>query len=386
MERVLGHSANRSPQVNGRSARAKTPSSELDKDEGDETNDESDGLSETELVEQVIASLSQSKDPVVAARAFANDKQQDDTKVAAYAKIAGRDWTFYVQDQSVNIGRPPDDRPPHANGFGASSPMSDMKDAIHVDIDLGPSKIVSRLHATVFYDAEQPDGGGWHVRVNGRNGVRVNTTLLKRGQAQQITSGTILEISGTQFMFVTPGDPVQIHQIFIDNVRKQGPTDAPPTTVRLFSDRPELPPPPTGPGYQQLAPAPPSELKRERASTPPTQQADPRSSRSVFDSKTVMSPMYGGRGMMMESTQEIDYSRDSARDLKPPFSYATMIAQAIFSTDEEKMTLANIYSFISDKYAFYRFSNSGWQVRQHSFLTVHKMLTFTRTRFATICP
>jgi Gpi18-like mannosyltransferase len=74
--------------------------------------------------------------------------------------------------------------------------------------------------------------------------------------------------------------------------------------------------------------------------------------------------MYG-RGMMMESTQEIDYGRDSAKDLKPPFSYAIMIAQAIFSSEDEKMTLANIYSFIADKYAFYRHSNSGWQVRYH---------------------
>jgi hypothetical protein len=71
--------------------------------------------------------------------------------------------------------------------------------------------------------------------------------------------------------------------------------------------------------------------------------------------------MYG-RGMMMQSNQEIDYSRDSSKDLKPPFSYATMIAQAIFSSEEEKLTLSNIYSFIAEKYAFYRHSNSGWQV------------------------
>jgi len=74
------------------------------------------------------------------------------------------------------------------------------------------------------------------------------------------------------------------------------------------------------------------------------------------------------RGMLMESTQEIDYSRDAAKDLKPPFSYATMIAQAIFSSDEEKLTLNNIYGWIQDKYAFYRHSNSGWQVRGILFL------------------
>jgi hypothetical protein len=65
--------------------------------------------------------------------------------------------------------------------------------------------------------------------------------------------------------------------------------------------------------------------------------------------------------MMMESTEEIDYSQDSAKDLKPPYSYATMIAQAIFSSEEEKLTLSSIYQCIMEKYAFYRHSQSGWQ-------------------------
>ena len=73
--------------------------------------------------------------------------------------------------------------------------------------------------------------------------------------------------------------------------------------------------------------------------------------------------MYNNRGMMMESTSDIDYSHDAATDLKPPYSYATMIAQAIFSDEEEKLTLSNIYGWISTNYAFYRHSNSGWQVR-----------------------
>lgn len=300
-----------------------------------------------------------SNHPVSVSREYANDKQQDDNqRITAYAKLAGRDWTYYVRDQSINIGRPPDERQPQANGMGASSPMSDMKDMLPVHIDLGPSKIVSRHHASVFYDAEFPEGGGWHVRVNGRNGVRVNNVLLKRGSRQQVTSGTVLEVSGTQMMFVTPGDPVQIDQYFIDNAKKPV-GDETAATIEGYSDRSGIMQP--TPTYQhQLAPPPPMQVKQERASTPPPPQVDMRHQRAVFDSKTSMSPMYG-RGMMLESTQEIDYSRDSAKDLKPPFSYATMIAQAIFSTDEEKMTLANIYSFIADKYAFYRFSNSGWQ-------------------------
>jgi hypothetical protein len=64
----------------------------------------------------------------------------------------------------------------------------------------------------------------------------------------------------------------------------------------------------------------------------------------------------------MESTEEIDYSADTAKDLKPPYSYATMISQAIFSTEEENMSLSNIYKYIMDHYAFYRHSQTGWQV------------------------
>ena len=77
----------------------------------------------------------------------------------------------------------------------------------------------------------------------------------------------------------------------------------------------------------------------------------------------------------MESTQEIDYSRDAAKDLKPSYSYATMIAQAIFSSEEEKLTLSNIYAYIVDKFAFYRHSNSGWQVREHPSYPNPSMLT-----------
>jgi forkhead protein FKH len=352
-------------QVNGRSSPAPrpiTPSSELDARNSDETNDEGETLTEAELVEQVTASLAQAKDPILAARLFANENQQDEDKIDAFAKLAGRDWTYFVKDQSINIGREPDDRmTPHATYTGASSPVSESTNPIPVHIDLGPSKIISRLHAAIFYDHEYPEGGGWHIRVNGRNHCRVNNVLLQKEKRAHITSGTVLEIGGTQMMFVTPNDPIKIDQYFIDNMRKQAATDAPRTNPGLFSDRPELPPPAIGPGYQHLAPAPPPQIKQQRASTPPAQQYDSRAQRTVFDTKTAVSPMYG-RGMMMESTQEIDYARQSAKDLKPPFSYATMIAQAIFSTEEEKMTLANIYSFISDKYAFYRHSNSGWQV------------------------
>jgi forkhead protein FKH len=278
-------------------------------------------------------------------------------KVSAYAKIAGRDWTYFVHEQAVHFGRPPDDNAaPQRNLASSPPPGADLNDVLPVHIDLGPSKIVSRHHATVFYDAEYPEGeGGWHVRVNGRNGVRVNNNLIKKGLRKQLKAGDILEIAGTQMMFVPAGAEVQIDPFFIERAKALAAGEEVEPIRRSVEPAKYEGTAESRSNFPSLAPAP--DAKRE--STPP--QNDGKAQRGVFDSKMPVSPMYG-RGMMMESTQEIDYSRDSAKDLKPPFSYAVMIAQAIFSSHDEKMTLANIYSFIADKYAFYRHSNSGWQV------------------------
>ena len=350
-------------QVNGsRAAPARkksvTPEPDLEQTPAPQSDDETEAVSQADLIDSIVSYLQVSKDLVVARTEYSNEKVQSNSphKVSAYAKIAGRDWTYFVREQSVNFGRPPDDRP---TTNGASSPIADLKDVLPVHIDLGPSKIVSRHHASIYYDADYPEGeGGWHVRVNGRNGVRVNNALIKKGLRKQLKSGDILEISGTQMMFVTPGDKVQIDPYFIERAKALAAGE----DVGPAQPQPD---PPTYDGrsepaqsFPSLAPAPP-DFKRE--TTPSAQVNDGKSQRGVFDSKMPMSPMYS-RGMMMESTQEIDYSRDSAKDLKPPFSYAVMIAQAIFSSEDEKMTLANIYSFIADKYAFYRHSNSGWQV------------------------
>ena len=64
---------------------------------------------------------------------------------------------------------------------------------------------------------------------------------------------------------------------------------------------------------------------------------------------------------MLETTEDIDYSVDSAKDIKPPHSYAQLIAMAILSDPEEKLTLAKIYDWIKERYAFYRHSGGGWQ-------------------------
>ncbi|ORX47138.1 hypothetical protein DM01DRAFT_1327139, partial [Hesseltinella vesiculosa] len=46
---------------------------------------------------------------------------------------------------------------------------------------------------------------------------------------------------------------------------------------------------------------------------------------------------------------------------KPPYSYATLIAHAILSSDLRRLTLSDIYQWITHHYPFYTMNEHGWQ-------------------------
>ena len=49
---------------------------------------------------------------------------------------------------------------------------------------------------------------------------------------------------------------------------------------------------------------------------------------------------------------------------KPPYSYASLIAQAILSAPRQRLALNSIYTWIMQTYPYYRLQSCGWQVNR----------------------
>lgn len=62
--------------------------------------------------------------------------------------------------------------------------------------------------------------------------------------------------------------------------------------------------------------------------------------------------------LKLPSTEEY---RDGS---KPPYSYASLIAQAIISSPKQRLALSSIYSWIMETYPYYKVQSCGWQVKQ----------------------
>ncbi|KAF7880958.1 uncharacterized protein EAF02_006849 [Botrytis sinoallii] len=275
--------------------------------------------------------------------------------VQAFAKLAGNGWTYYVKDQEVQIGRNPAEGQEEVPGAVAE-----------VDIDLGPSKMISRQHARIFFD------DGWRIQVNSRNGAKVNGTMFVRNhEPKELHSGDVINVSGIEMIFVLPGGPFKIHPEYLRKIEStvddgeeadEVEEDAEDVEdAQRDSEEPsDVPLPPSTNGAraqngvpQAIAPAP---ANWQRAATP-------RASLKVPSSAKRPPTGYSAGGtMIMNDSENVDLSLDSNHHIKPGYSYAQMIAQVIFEAPNQMLLLNGIYQAIMAKYAYYRFqAPGGWQ-------------------------
>jgi len=325
-------------------------------------------LTDEELITAVVPFLKVPVHPVQATVDHANTLHERHNKegVQAYAKLAGKEWTFYVKNLKNVIGRPPEAQnalpteksSAHTDELGGlPAEAAGAKGGVH--IDLGPNKMVSRSHAEIFFDSE---GEKWNIMVHGRNGIRINDDNYRAGRQHALVSGEVIEVAGVEMMFVLPEEngSLKVHEKFLqranliqlDDKKAEELESGDPTSSAL---------PPSLPargqnglqGPQPIAPAPPD---YRRPGTPVSTRSKPPYS-------TGKSPGFAGGTMVMNSGEDIDLSLDENQHIKPSFSYAQLISQAILNASDEKLTLNGIYNYITSRYAYYRSQGGGgWQV------------------------
>lgn len=273
---------------------------------------------EQEMINAVTSTLQIPEEQTNVSKMYANGKNNA-TEVQAYAKIAGRDWTYYVKSLAVSIGRNTET----SNGSNTfNGPL--------IDIDLGPAKIVSRQHATITYNL---DLRCWELKVLGRNGARIDGQKINVGSldVNALHSGAILDVGGTQMMFILPDAP---------------PVVAPKMLEKALAKYNEIN---RGNGG-----------KRQRAFSGAFNNGGHRSYHVYENILLNHSPSSVSATSLQHNLDE-DLSKEESKDIKPPYSYATMITQAILSDPHGVMSLSDIYNWISDHYAYYKFSKTGWQ-------------------------
>ncbi|KAH7038034.1 forkhead box protein K2 [Microdochium trichocladiopsis] len=292
--------------------------------------------------------------------------------IEAYAKIAAHDWTYFITSLSINIGR--------TSEPGAATTVA-PDDPEFVHIDLGPGKHVSRQTAVIYFDS---DAERWFLQVKGRNGVKVDNNPLRReDEPHALSSGEVIEVGGLEMMFVMPTNivPIRVHPTYLERLNeKKGLTQQSPllsSSATAHNDHrtalPSTVPTQHFPSSSSSthAPARPSSSREQASSFPqPIAPAPPDykrvgtppSSKRAAPSSAFRTPAHNGSASMIMNQNDVDLSKDENKHIKPHFSYAQMITQAIMATAEHKLNLAGVYQYITSNYAYYRAQPAGgWQ-------------------------
>ncbi|KAL1925535.1 uncharacterized protein VTP21DRAFT_418 [Calcarisporiella thermophila] len=237
----------------------------------------------------------------------------DNGPVQAYAKLESENFCYYIRTLQVTLGR-------KANSS-----------ADKADIHLGTSKAISRQHARLFYNFTTQR---FELTVFGKNGAFVNEHFVEKGVTVPLENKTRVQIGEVTFEFQLPSLVTSN-----DSVLTQ------PSSPEMASVRPQQTFEPVENGIstslpKEALPTTKTPLSNTSANSTPT--STPQSTHESF------------------SVGQADHSPRDVNS-KPPYSYSSLIAQAINSTPEKKITLNGIYTYISTHYPYYQMSNSGWQ-------------------------
>ncbi|KAH7931287.1 hypothetical protein BV22DRAFT_1077184 [Leucogyrophana mollusca] len=254
-------------------------------------------------------------------------------KISAYYSLVFPNITFYLQTLTVTIGR----RciPAAASSSGENSP---------VDVDLGPLKSVSRLHAKIEYEEDEER---FVLVVVGRNGAWVDGVWSGSGSRVPLSERSQIQIASRTFHFVLPPPPA--------------PEDSPsPSSNSSAAHRPR------SPSVDITSISPPSSLPSHSpppVSAPPAPPPKivPKPEPELPNSNNISRSKNASKKRKKSEAELLARPMPDVMPPKPQLTYAQLCYRAIKAMGG-KATLQDICSWMMDNFDWYRYNEgAGWE-------------------------
>ncbi|KAH8113354.1 hypothetical protein DFH11DRAFT_1510596 [Phellopilus nigrolimitatus] len=247
-------------------------------------------------------------------------------KISAYFSLAFPSFTYYVQTVAVTIGR---------RSVRPGTPSS--SDTQQVDVDLGPLKSVSRLHAKIEYEESQER---FVLVVMGRNGAWVDGIWSGSGSRVPLAARSQIQIATRTFHFILPPPPAP----------EDSPSpSSPSSTTRHLSPSIDI---------TSISPDSsihsPTAANVELPSVDVTEKSPPEFSENGKASQKAIGKKRKKPGDARPPPPEIMPPR-------PQLTYAQLCYKAISSLNG-KATLQEICIWVSESFDWYRYhEGTGWE-------------------------
>ncbi|KAG6335049.1 hypothetical protein ID866_4051 [Astraeus odoratus] len=272
-------------------------------------------------------------------------------KISAYYSLVFPNMTFYLQTLSVTIGR-------RCNPLASSSASGGDGATLNyspVDVDLGPLKSVSRLHARIEYEEEEER---FVLVVIGRNGAWVDGVWSSAGSRVPLSERSQIQIASRTFHFVLPPPSVPEDSPSPSSNSSIPRARSPSVDITSLSPPSSLPshspPPREAPSRPPLkhSPSPEPQLPNSNAIS----RSTTKSAVTPCVPHSVTAPTSKKRKKLAQSVP-----KPEVMPPKPPFTYAHLCYRAIKAMGG-KATLQDICGWMIDNYDWYRYNEgAGWE-------------------------